>query len=544
MFGRRLLWSSGRVAACSAAAATAGAALAFRSHAQSLLLAATSEAEEDVEVCNWSGTHSSTAKLYFQPDSPEAVQRLIEAFDAAKRRIRVVGSALSPNGIGLSSEGMLNMASCDRIVSVDAGRCQVTVQAGARVKEVVEALRPHGMTLENYASIAEQQIGGFLQVGAHGTGAAVPPVDEQVVRLRLHTPALGALDLSAESNPQLFWLAKVGLGALGVVSEVTIQCVPAHRLLERTYVQTRAEVAASHLDNLQNKHMRYMWIPHTDTVVVVASNPLPDGADAKAAIAAATPAAPPPVDEAERTRPLRELLLATSPAVSEAEARSMNFAQLRDALLALSPLDKEHVIAVNKAEAEFWKNSQGYRVDWSDRILGFECGGQQWVSEVAFPCGTRAQPSGADLGYMRQLLARLEASDLPAPAPIEQRWTARSRARMSIARSDGADDLHSWVGIIMYLPEGDDDAVHAARQRITRRFFEYNDLCRHNLWQPFGAHQHWAKIELPDDAADRAVVARRLRERFPIDEFNAARRKLDPNNILSNELLDGLFGKP
>jgi len=47
----------------------------------------------------------------------------------------------------------------------------VTVQAGARVRELVEALRPHGLTLMNYASIREQQIGGFTQVSAHGTGA-------------------------------------------------------------------------------------------------------------------------------------------------------------------------------------------------------------------------------------------------------------------------------------------------------------------------------------------------------------------------------------
>merc|ERR1719506_3202609 len=104
------------------------------------------------------------------------------------------------------------MVLCDQIIAVDTEKMQVTVQAGARVTEVVEALRPHGLTLQNYASIAEQQIGGFLQVGAHGTGAAVPPVDEQVVRMRLHTPALGALELSEERNPRLFWLAKVGLG--------------------------------------------------------------------------------------------------------------------------------------------------------------------------------------------------------------------------------------------------------------------------------------------------------------------------------------------
>ena len=60
----------------------------------------------------------------------------------------------------------------------------------------------------------------------------------------------------------------------------------------------------------------------------------------------------------------------------------MNFAQLRDALIALDPLNKEHVIEINRAEAEFWKRAGGYRVDWSDKLLGFECGGQQWVSEV------------------------------------------------------------------------------------------------------------------------------------------------------------------
>lgn len=62
--------------------------------------------------------------------------------------------------------------------------------------QVVEALRPHGLTLQNFASIREQAIGGFIQVGAHGTGARIPPVDEQVVAMKLVTPALGTVKLS------------------------------------------------------------------------------------------------------------------------------------------------------------------------------------------------------------------------------------------------------------------------------------------------------------------------------------------------------------
>lgn len=55
---------------------------------------------------------------------------------------------------------------------------------------------------------------------------------------------------------------------------------------------------------------------------------------------------------------------------------------------------------VNEAEAEFWRRSQGTRVDFSDKVLSFECGGQQWVNEVCFPVGTLKEPNYKDLDYM------------------------------------------------------------------------------------------------------------------------------------------------
>ena len=53
-----------------------------------------------------------------------------------------------------------------------------------------------------------------------------------------------------------------------------------------------------------------------------------------------------------------------------------------DSLLDIDPLSREHVRDVNHAEAQFWANSEGWRLDDSTNILGFECGGQQWVLEV------------------------------------------------------------------------------------------------------------------------------------------------------------------
>ena len=116
-------------------------------------------------VTNWSGTHSATTRVYVQPESLEELEGVVKLAHQHGQRIRPVGSGLSPNGIGLSEEGMINLALMDKVLSVDEETKRVRVQAGARVAEVVEALRPHGLTLQNYASIREQQIGGFIQVG-------------------------------------------------------------------------------------------------------------------------------------------------------------------------------------------------------------------------------------------------------------------------------------------------------------------------------------------------------------------------------------------
>ncbi len=77
-----------------------------------------------------------------------------------------------------------------------------------------------------------------MQVSAHGTGARIPPVDEMVVSMKLITPGKGTLEISREDDPELFRMTKVGLGALGIVSEVTLQLVPAHKLLEHTFIMS------------------------------------------------------------------------------------------------------------------------------------------------------------------------------------------------------------------------------------------------------------------------------------------------------------------
>lgn len=139
------------------------------------------------------------------------------------------------------------------------------------------------------------------------------------------------------------------------------------------------------------------------------------------------------------------MLFRTEAESNDPDIDTLSFTELRDKLLALDPLDKDHVMKINKAEAEYWKKSEGYRMGWSDEILGFDCGGQQWVSENCFPTGTLAKPSMKDLDYIDKLLRLIEKEEIPAPGPIEQRWTARSKSPMSPASSSEEEDIFSWV---------------------------------------------------------------------------------------------------
>lgn len=468
------------------------------------------------------------------------LESIVKDCNEKKKKIRPVGSGLSPNGIGLTRAGMVNLALMDGVLDVDKKTRRVRVQAGVRVQQLVDGIKEHGLTLQNFASIREQQIGGIVQVGAHGTGATLPPIDEQVISMKLVTPAKGTIEVSKEKDPELFYLVRCGLGGFGVVAEVTLQCVERQELLEHTYVSNMKDIKRNHKKLLsENKHVKFLYIPYTDTVVVVTCNPLSKWKG--------PPKQKPKYTQEEAVQHVRDLYrellkkytkaVSNNPEENDVDINELSFTELRDKLLSLDPFSKENVTKINQAEAEYWKKSEGYRVGWSDEILGFDCGGQQWVSEICFPVGTLKKPNMRDLEYIEQLMQLIERENIPTPAPIEQRWTAGSKSLMSPAYSSSEDDMFSWVGIIMYLPTMD------ARQRkeITEEFFHYKKLSQATLWDKYSAYEHWAKIEVPKDKDELAAMQARLRKKYPVDAYNKARRELDPNRILSNNMLEKLF---
>ena len=484
---------------------------------------------------NWSGNHVCVPAAIVYPADVDEVVALVAKFHAERRRARCVGSAISPNGLAFSDDALINLRRLNRVV-VDAAAKTVTAQCGATITEVLNALAPHNLTLENLASINDQQVGGFIAVGAHGTGARIPTADDQVVAFTLVTPALGLTRVTPTGDTaDLFRVARLSLGCLGVMVDATLRCVGAHALKEATQVLTRAEVRARHIQLISsNRHCRYMWIPHTDHVVVVTSNPVPApeatnvtpqqrGARNESALAA-----------------MRALLDAATAAKVEPK---ITFADLRAHLLSpvAKHLDPSHVQGVNRAELQYHVEASGESVRPSAQVLAFDCGGEQLVCEVTVRVAASGGPEKAnlaDVDLAEAMLRRIEELNFPAPGPMEHRWTSGSSSLMSPVPGP-PDAVYGWVGIVMYLTTPEP----AERAALIAKFEEYCAVFRAVAAElGVDVRDHWAKLEKPKTPADAKALQASLRGKFPVDEFNAWRRRLDPHNVFASAWTEGVFG--
>jgi L-galactono-1,4-lactone dehydrogenase len=516
---------------------------------------------------NWSGTHTCKPYKVYEPKSPQQVLRLLQYLQLQKKqshfssrhhhsqnhspfeKARPIGTSLSPNGIAMPSSPSSSVISLTAFGSifVNPSEKTVTVGAGVTVDEILKKLAQYDLTLENFSSIREQQIGGWTQVAAHGTGCFLSTVEEMIVSMNIATPTKGLLTLSKDSYPELFQYAKVAMGTLGVITQMTLKCIPRHSLLEHTYVTHSNELPKDHYSRLSHyRHVRYMWLPYTsgNQVVVVVSNPVltkkkDDNRSYEDAekdfvssglLVKMTDPVQRIIKQWQERNPLGTIPLPTQgfvdyltkidSALSSEETKEalskLSFTQLRDRLLEYDPFSYRHMRSLNNVEGEFWRYSTGSRLDDSSNILGFDCGGEQFVYEVCFPVGTLSEKSGKDLEFMEKLLKLIEMNQIPAPSPLEQRWTSRSTSKMSPAYSENPNEIFCWVGIIMYIPKtirsassssssssGDDgkeeendydrDEIQA---EVQRQFQKYVNLIQ-PLCNEYKAIPHWGKVEIP-----------------------------------------------
>ncbi|MER6578333.1 D-arabinono-1,4-lactone oxidase [Nonomuraea sp. NPDC001023] len=218
---------------------------------------------------NWAGNQTGAPAEVRTPASVADVVQAVRDASAAGRRLRMVGTGHSFTGVALTDGIMLRPEGLSGIRS--AGEDRVTVLAGTPLKVLNELLDQRGLALANMGDITEQTVAGAIQTGTHGTGRDSGGLADQVAELEL-VLADGSV-VTAVPGEDLFDAARVGLGALGVLTAVTFRVEPAFLLRNRRRRMTLTDILAS-LDSLTsaNEHLDFFWLPHTDACLVKTNN--------------------------------------------------------------------------------------------------------------------------------------------------------------------------------------------------------------------------------------------------------------------------------
>ncbi|MFH8559409.1 D-arabinono-1,4-lactone oxidase [Streptomyces sp. NPDC017988] len=213
---------------------------------------------------NWAG--NVTARPARQT-TPASVDELSEALRGAKTdglRAKPVGAGHSFTAAAATDGLLIRPDLLTGIRAIDRAAGTVTVEAGTPLKRLNTALAREGLSLTNMGDIMEQTVSGAVSTGTHGTGRDSASIAAQITGLELVTADGTIRTCSAEENPDVFGAARVGLGALGVITAITFAVEPVFFLTAREEPMTFDRIT-SDFEALftENEHFEFYWFPHT-----------------------------------------------------------------------------------------------------------------------------------------------------------------------------------------------------------------------------------------------------------------------------------------
>ncbi len=222
---------------------------------------------------NWAENQECSPAKVHSPESEEQLIRIVQAAAEQDQRVKVVGSGHSFTAIALTDGRLVKLDRYQEVVHTDAATGRVTVQAGIKLHRLNEELDRRGLAMPNLGDIDRQSISGAIATSTHGTARELGGIARDVVGMRLITGDGSIVDCSADENADIFKAARVGLGALGVVSTVTLQTVPAFNLQASEVPMDVDDVLANldlHVEG--NDHFEFFWVPGTRWALTKSNN--------------------------------------------------------------------------------------------------------------------------------------------------------------------------------------------------------------------------------------------------------------------------------
>ena len=427
---------------------------------------------------NWGRSASVRPLRVERPRSPEGVQRAVLAAAKHGLPIKAVGAGHSFTGIAVAPGVLLELDDLQGLVSADTATGRVTLLAGTRLHRIPGLLAPFGLAMQNLGDIDRQSIAGAISTGTHGTGARFGGLATQVVGVTMITAAGEFLHIDDEHDADLLPAVALGLGALGILVDVTLQCVPTFVMHAIDEPAPLDDVLAS-LDErvAASDHFEFYWFPHTEVALTKRQTRLPESTVRKP-----LPAVGRWIDESLLSNGVYRVVCAAGQALP---AITPPFSRLAVKLTG----DREYT-------------------DLSNRVL-------TQSRTVRFREMEYALPAAQVVPAFHAVQALIARRGWRIEFPIEVRFAAADDRWLSTAfERDSA-----------YI------AVHRYWRADPTAYFEAVE----QIMLEHGGRPHWGKLHTLT-----ADTLRERYPRF--DDFLALRERLDPERRFANRYLDRVLG--
>ncbi|MET9468628.1 D-arabinono-1,4-lactone oxidase [Streptomyces sp. NPDC006544] len=213
---------------------------------------------------NWAGNVRATPTRVVTPASVGELQEAVRRAAGDGLKVKAVGTGHSFTAAAATDGVLLRPQALAGIHAIDRTAGTVTVAAGTVLKDLNLALAEEGLSLTNMGDIMEQTVSGATSTGTHGTGRDSASIAAQIRGLELVTADGRLLNCSEKENPEVFAAARLGIGALGIVTSITFAVEPVFFLTAREepmgFDRVMAEFDQHHAEN---EHFEFYWFPHT-----------------------------------------------------------------------------------------------------------------------------------------------------------------------------------------------------------------------------------------------------------------------------------------
>jgi FAD-linked oxidoreductase len=216
----------------------------------------------DATVRNWAKNQACVPVAVKRPSTTDEVVAIVADAGRSGHRVKAIGAGHSFTAAAMTNGVLLSLDAMNAVERVDAASGRVTVQAGIRLRDLCDELASVGLAMPNLGDINTQSIAGAINTATHGTGVDLGNLATTIVAMELVTGNGDVAWCDDTTRPDLLRVARVGVGALGIVTKVTIQCVPAFDL----HAVETIEVLDDVLDDFASfstsaEHVEFYWMP-------------------------------------------------------------------------------------------------------------------------------------------------------------------------------------------------------------------------------------------------------------------------------------------